>query len=112
MVLGVAFPPIAGIMVAEYFLVKTWRRDLEATRVAGAVPPEAPRWVPASLIIWLVASLVGKFVTWGLPSINSLVVAFVLYVAAGKLGLTRGFGAGHTETADEEPVSDREPSVA
>jgi cytosine permease len=95
-VLGVAFPPIAGIMVAEYFVVKTWRGDLEASRAAGTLPDSAPTWVPATLVIWVVAALLGGFVSWGLPSINSLVAAFVLYVVAGKLGLVRGVGVSPT----------------
>ncbi|MEV0826858.1 purine-cytosine permease family protein [Nonomuraea rubra] len=95
--LGVAFPPIAGIMVAEYFVVRRWRGDLEAARAVGRVPEQAPAWVPATLVIWLVAALVGRFVEVGLGSINSLVVAFVLYVVAGRLGLVRGVGAGRTE---------------
>ena len=92
-VLGVAFPPIAGIMVAEYFVVKRWRPELDATRADGTLPPRAPTWVPATLVIWVARRRwSGKFVTWGLPSINSLVVGFVLYVVAGKLGLIRGVG--------------------
>jgi len=95
-VLGVAFPPIAGIMVAEYFVVKTWRGDLEASRAEGKLPDSAPTWVPATLVVWVVAALVGGFVDWGLPSINSLVAAFVLYVVLGKLGLVRGIGVSPT----------------
>ncbi|GAB2991453.1 cytosine permease [Amycolatopsis acidiphila] len=102
-VLGVAFPPIAGIMVAEYFVVKRWRGDLETARAAGTVPRDAPSWVPATIVVWLAAALIGRFVEWGLPSINSLVVAFVLYVVAGKLGLVRGVGM--SRTADTEPAA-------
>jgi len=103
--LGVAFPPIAGIMVAEYFVVRTWRRELDASRAEGAMPAAAPRWVPTTLVIWLIAGLVGYFVTWGLPSVNSLVLAFVLYVVAGKLGLVRGYGTAPTETSTPAPAS-------
>ncbi|MEV5541753.1 cytosine permease [Saccharopolyspora shandongensis] len=98
-VLGVVFPPIGGIMVAEYFIVRRWRGELEASRALGEIPASAPNWVPATLVVWLVASLVGGFVEIGLPSINSLVLAFVLYVVAGKLGLVRGVGSTRT-TAD------------
>ncbi|WP_158891126.1 purine-cytosine permease family protein [Amycolatopsis anabasis] len=97
--LGVAFPPIAGIMVAEYFVVRRWRGQLDTARAAGAVPEDAPNWVPATLVIWVAAALVGEFVEVGLASINSLVVAFVLYVVAGKLGLVRGTGASRTADA-------------
>ncbi|MFC4950452.1 purine-cytosine permease family protein [Pseudonocardia sp. GCM10023141] len=104
-VLGSAFPPIAGIMVAEYFVVKRWRGDLEAARADGySLPAAAPDWVPATLVIWLVAALVGLFVSIGLPSINSLVIAFVLYVVAGRLGLVRGAGVYRTATAEPVPA--------
>lgn len=98
--LGVVFPPISGIMIAEYFVVKRWRPDLDATRANATMPKSAPTWVPATLVIWLLAALVGQFLSWGLPSINSLVVGFVLYVAAGKLGLIRGLGTSQTHHAD------------
>lgn len=104
-VLGVAFPPIAGIMVAEYFVVRRWRPELDAAREAGRLPENAPMWVPATLVIWVAAALVGQYVTVGLPSINSLVVAFVLYVVAGKLGLVRGVGAARAVDAEPVPVS-------
>ena len=103
--LGVAFPPIAGIMVAEYFVVKRWRGDLEATRGTPAPPATAPTWVPATLVIWLAAALIGKFWQWGLPSINSLVIAFVGYVVAGRAGLIRGVGTSREKDA-EEAVAD------
>ncbi|MFD0485186.1 purine-cytosine permease family protein [Kineococcus sp. GCM10028916] len=96
-ILGVVFPPIAGIMVAEYFVVKRWRGVLESSRAdGGAVPSTSPTWVPATLAVWLVASLVGHFVTVGLGSVNSLVVGFVLYVVAGKTGLLREVGSSRT----------------
>ncbi len=65
-VLSVAFPPIAGIMVAEYYVVRRWRPELDATRAAGTLPATAPRIVPATIVVWLVSSLVGYFVTWGI----------------------------------------------
>lgn len=97
--LGVVFPPISGIMVAEYFVVKRWRGDLDRSRAVGALPVSAPTWVPATLVIWVVGAAVGQFVQWGLPSINSLLVGFVLYVVAGKLGWVRGAGVSETEVS-------------
>jgi cytosine permease len=96
-VLSVAFPPIAGIMVAEYFVVKHWRPELDATRASGELPTTAPRVVPATLVIWLVSAVVGYFVTWGIPSLWSLLLSMLLYIAAGKLGLIRGVGEAVTE---------------
>lgn len=95
-ILGVAFPPIAGIMVAEYFLVRRWRGELDASRTEGRLPLTAPRIVPVTLVIWLVSALVGYFVTWGIPAISSLVLSIVLYTIAGKLGWVRGIGQAAT----------------
>ncbi|MBW8871374.1 MAG: cytosine permease, partial [Leifsonia sp.] len=95
-ILGVAFPPIAGIMVAEYFFVRRWRGDLDSTRASGRLPEHAPRIVPVTLAVWLVSSVVGYFVTWGIPAIWSLLLSIVLYTAAGKLGWVRGVGRATT----------------
>lgn len=120
--LGVAFPPIAGIMVAEYFVVKRWRPDLEAARAAGRVPQTAPRWVPATLVIWVGSAILGKYLTVGMPSINSLVIAFLGYVVVGKLGLLHGYGAQRTtdavldesdvQHADKHPHAEADPRAA
>jgi cytosine permease len=107
-VLGVAFPPIAGIMVAEYFIVKRWRGDLDSTRASGRLPETAPRIVPATLIIWAVSAVVGYFVTWGIPALLSLFLSIVLYVIAGKLGWVRGVGKARTIQA--QPVDTTESS--
>jgi len=106
--LGVAFPPIAGIMTAEYFVVKRWRAELESTRETGAPPATAPTWVPATLIIWIAAALIGKYWEWGLPSVNSLVIAFVGYVVAGRLGLVRGVGLTREKDTEEALVDETE----
>ncbi|WTX00899.1 cytosine permease (plasmid) [Streptomycetaceae bacterium NBC_01309] len=95
--LGVITPPVAGIMIAEYFVIRKWRTDLEVSRSEGKLPARAPEWVPGTLVCWLVAALVGKYWDWGIPALNSIVLAFVLYVVAGKLGLIRGYGSARTE---------------
>lgn len=96
-ILGITIPPIAGIMVAEYFVVRRWRPALDASRREGGLPDRAPAWVPATLVVWIGAFLVGHFVTWGVPAVNSLVVAFLGYVLVAKLGLARGIGEEQTE---------------
>lgn len=93
MLLGVVFPPIPGIMLAEYFVVRRWRPLLDSSRARGEIPEAAPKWVPATLVVWAIAVLIGHVTEeWGLPSINALLAAFVLYAAAGRLGLVRGVG--------------------
>jgi cytosine permease len=103
--LGVAVPPIAGIMVAEYWLVKSWRPELDATRATGTLPSSAPQWVPGALAVWVAAFLIGKYVDWGIPSLNSLLFAFVAYVAIARLGLVRPAGRSvATTVAAPSPV--------
>jgi cytosine permease len=96
-------------MIAEYFVVKRWRGELEASRAQGRLPESAPTWVPATLVIWVGSALIGYFVSWGLPSINSLVAAFALYAVAGKLGLVRGVGTSPTaDLSDPELVTTKD----
>ncbi|MEV4603854.1 cytosine permease [Amycolatopsis sp. NPDC049253] len=87
--LGYIFPPVAGIMLAEYFVVRSCRPLLDRDRATGELPPDAPRWVPAALVVWVLASLAGALAGFGSPAITSLVAGFVLYAVAGKLGLVR-----------------------
>ncbi len=101
-ILSVAFPPIAGIMVAEYFVVRRWRGELDASRATGTLPPQSPRVVPATLLIWLIASVFGHYVTWGIPALWSLLLSMVLYIAAGKSGLIRGVGVTTTVQLSEQ----------
>ena len=83
-------------MVAEYFLVRRWRGELDASRAEGRLPQTSPRIVPVALVIWVISALVGYFFTWGIPAISSLVLSIVLYTVAGKLGWVRGIGQATT----------------
>lgn len=103
-VLSVVFPPIAGIMIAEYFVVKNWRPQLDGTRSEGVLPSAAPRIVPATIIIWAISAVAGYFITWGIPSLISLFLSMVLYIVAGKLGWVRGVGSAQTREQTPEPV--------
>jgi len=89
-VLGVAMPPIAGIMVAEYFLVRRWRPALDEARAEGGLPDTEPSWVPATLVIWIGSAVLGWWteqVQFGIPALNSLILAGVAYYVVGRLGL-------------------------
>lgn len=96
-VLGIVIPPIAGIMVAEYFVVRRWRPLLDASRAEGRAPDRAPAWVPATLVVWALAFVAGMYLPFGVQAVNALVVAFVGYILAAWLGLARGFGEGAAE---------------
>jgi cytosine permease len=90
-VIGVIVPPISGIMIAEYFVVRTWRDRLDASRQRGELPGQPARWVLACLAVWITSAAAGYWVHFGIPAMNSVLLAFLLYAAAGKLGLARGY---------------------
>jgi cytosine permease len=84
-ILGVAFPPVASIIVIDYFVLKTHRRELEASRSSSSLPAWYPNWNAAGWAAWIAAALVGYYVHWGIASINSLVVAAILYYGLARL---------------------------
>jgi N-methylhydantoinase A/oxoprolinase/acetone carboxylase beta subunit len=106
--LGVLTPPVAGIMVAEYFIARRWRSALDASRKRGRLPETEPTWVPATIVLWAGAAVIGWFSErhhWpGVPALDSLLIAGVGYVIAARLGLVRG--------AREVPVQQPEPADA
>lgn len=80
--LGVAIPPVAGIMVVDYFLLKRNRKELEETRVQGALPKTVEKWNPVAIAVWIAAFVVGEassIFAIGIPGLNSLVFAGVAY---------------------------------
>ena len=102
-ILGVAIPPIGGIIVAEYWVVKRMRKPLDETREAQTLPAHSPTWVPMSIAIWIAAFCVGKFYDGGIPALNSLATAFVLYCALGLLGWIKPYGT--SVLADEQDAT-------
>jgi cytosine permease len=84
-ILGVAFPPVAAIIVIDYFVLKTHRRALETSRSSSRLPAWCPNWNAAGWMAWIAAALVGYYVHWGIASVNSLVVAAILYYGLARL---------------------------
>ncbi|TDV48865.1 purine-cytosine permease family protein [Actinophytocola oryzae] len=104
-VLGVAMPPIAGIMVAEYFLVRRWRPALDEARATGGLPATEPTWVPVTLVIWVGAAVLGWWSEqeqFGIPALDSLVIGGVAYLVVGKLGLL-SVGTREVSVAEAAP---------
>ncbi|MED1949792.1 cytosine permease [Brevibacillus centrosporus] len=83
--LGVWIPPIAGIMVVDYFILKRSRKVLDESRERGELPAVSETWNPVSLVAWALGFGVGYMVQWGIPSINSLLVAGIVYYAGMKV---------------------------
>lgn len=79
-VLGVALPPVGGIITVEYFIIKRYWKDLNVSREKGLLPETYELWNPVALISWVAAFLVGFFIEWGIPSLNSLFTSGLLYL--------------------------------
>ncbi|MGW1103708.1 cytosine permease [Streptomyces sp. NPDC002540] len=106
-ILGVAIPPIGGIIVAEYWVVKRMRKPLDDTRESETLPTFSPTWVPMSIAIWIAAFCVGKFYEGGIPALNSLATAFVLYSVLGLLGWVRPYGTSALDNEDADAPAAR-----
>lgn len=85
--LGVWIPPIAGIMVVDYFILKNSRSVLDKSREKGTLPERMKNVNLVALVAWLLGFLVGYFVEIGIPSLNSLVVSGIVYLIG--MGLFR-----------------------
>lgn len=98
--LGILFPPIAAVIIADYFVLRTWRKDLDESRAQDKLPSTVPVFVPAGLIAWATGYAFGKYSAmnpdfldpYNVPAITSLAVTFVVCVVLGKLGLAKGIG--------------------
>lgn len=108
--LGILFPPIAAIMIADYYIVRSWRRELTESGANMALPPQAPTIVPAGLIAWAVGWAFGKFPQlvpdflepFHIPAVTSLLAAFIVYIIIGKLAANLARGTGIRETRSVE----------
>jgi len=84
--LGVLVPPIGGIMVVDYFFLKRHRQILDESRAKGAFPEKVEIWNPISILAWIAGTVCGYTVTsFGVPSLNSLVCAGLVYYLVTKL---------------------------
>ncbi|ACQ68090.1 purine-cytosine permease family protein [Candidatus Williamhamiltonella defendens] len=77
--LGIVFPPIAGIMMVDYYILKTNRASLEVSRKTGKLPESTIPISWSSIFSWLLGSGIGFTIDWGIPSLNSLLVASAVY---------------------------------
>ncbi|KRM03977.1 permease for cytosine purines uracil thiamine allantoin [Liquorilactobacillus ghanensis DSM 18630] len=83
--LGIIFPPIAGIMFVDYFLLKRSRHLLDESRRLGKLPESAEKLNPVTLIAWIIGSAAGFYIKVGIQSITSIIVAAVIYYIGIKI---------------------------
>jgi cytosine permease len=76
-ILGIGCPPMAGVIVADYFLIRKQRYDFgKGVKYCG--------WNILAFVSWAVACIVGYAVQWGVAAINSMTIGFVLYLLLMK----------------------------
>ncbi len=84
--LGVVIPPVVGIIVVDYYILKRDRKALDESRITEELPKTSDSWNPVSILAWAAGFLVGYFITnIGVASINSLLVSAVVYYVAMKI---------------------------
>jgi len=79
--LGVVFPPLLGVMLVDYFVLKTSRKQLYISRLMGELPQctNTLRVGWTAIFSCIVGSIVGFTIDWGVPAINSILAASFFY---------------------------------
>ncbi|NME98606.1 cytosine permease [Aneurinibacillus aneurinilyticus] len=83
--LGIWIPPIAGIMVVDYFVLKRNRNILDESRERGELPAICESINPITLIAWALGFTAGYWFDMGIPSLNSLLISGIVYYAGMKV---------------------------
>lgn len=73
--LGILIPPIGGVLIADFLILNGIDR-LEA-------PSEPVRW--PSLIAWALGAVTGGVLELGIPAVNAILSAFVIYLILEKV---------------------------
>lgn len=85
--MGVIFPPIAGVMLVDYYILKTSRKLLDKTREQELLPDDSSTpiigW--AAIIACFLGTIGGIVFKFGIPSLNSILVAGVAYLIFMKI---------------------------
>ena len=90
--LGVAIPPIAGIMMVDYYVLRRDRAELRRARSSGALPVASERLNPVALAAWLLACATALLPSGvGIPALNALAVGSIAYwLGMALVGRLRG----------------------
>ena len=84
--LGVAIPPVVGVITVDYFMLKRSRKALDESRAKGELPAYCEAWNPISILAWASGFLTGYVLPdLGVPSLNSLIIAGIVYWVAMKV---------------------------
>ncbi len=76
MILTAALPPIAGVMIADYWLVKKGKPENFKVKEEMDM---------VGIISWLIGSLLAILVKYGIQPINGIIVSMVVYLVITKV---------------------------
>ena len=77
--LGVAIPPVAAIMIVDYYGLGRDREALRQARRAGRLPFDVERFNPVALVAWALGCGGGLVSGIGIPALNALLIAAAVY---------------------------------
>ncbi|CAK9886086.1 MAG: Cytosine permease [Candidatus Erwinia impunctatus] len=83
--LGIFFPPVIGVMLTDYYLLKTDRKVLEETRQSGKLPAETKTIGGNAIFASLCGGTVGYWITAGIPALTSLLAGCFCYAVLESL---------------------------
>ncbi|KHN56499.1 cytosine permease [Pectobacterium fontis] len=77
--LGVFFPPVIGVMLIDYYVLRSSRALLDDSRLRGELPEKAENIGWPALIASLIGGGVGLYSDIGIPAFNALLGASLCY---------------------------------
>ncbi len=83
--LGTIFPPIAGVMLVDYYVLRTSRSLLDAARTGQTLPTSTPLIGWPAICACVAGSAVGWNAKFGIASLNSILVACIVYGVIAKI---------------------------
>ncbi|UKS29340.1 cytosine permease [Paenibacillus sp. HWE-109] len=83
--LGICVPPIPGIIIVDYYILKRSRKILDESRHLGTLPSESENFHPIMLVAWGIGILAGYYIDAGIPSVNAILATGLSYYIGMKL---------------------------
>ncbi|SFN20917.1 cytosine permease [Izhakiella capsodis] len=77
--LGIFFPPVIGVMLTDYFILRTHRGELEKSRQKGELPADAPLIGTCAIVTSAAGGIAGYVISQGVPALTSLLVGSLAY---------------------------------
>lgn len=70
--LGIGIPPMVGVIIADYYILKEKSYNIDISSISNY------NW--SAIISWIIGGISGYIIEWGIPSFNSLVISFIVYI--------------------------------